>query len=102
MLHYQPDTIRKPTGIMRNLSWQQKNITFFYLHSNSFAVFLYLNFNISLQLVKKLLSFIIVVIFSRVRSSHYHYNKIGVFINYLVIYRWFKQVTVFVDPFPEI
>jgi hypothetical protein len=50
--------------------------------------FLFLLFN-PFNLVKKFFTFVIMVIFSGIWSTHNHYNKFSVFINHFISNRWF-------------
>src|SRR5688572_6063670 len=88
---------------MRNPARQQENFTFFNIDGPRLVVFNDLDLNIAFQLVEKLFAFVVMVIFARIWPANYHYYKIFiVFVNLLVAYWRFKQMTVFIDPFFKI
>ena len=67
-----------------------------------FAVFLDLDLDIALELVKKLFALVPVIILTRIRPADDHHDKILVVINTLIPNRRLEQVAMLVDPLFEI
>lgn len=96
------DGVCSADRIVRNTRRKEEHLAFPDRHLDRFAVLLYLHFDVAFELVKKLLAFVPVIVFPRIRSADDHHDKIVVVINTLIPDRRLEQMAMVVDPFFEI
>ena len=101
-LDHKPDGIGRTLRRMGRLGRQQEDLALLNVNVLRHAIIDDLHGGITFQLVEELLALIIVVVLSRVRSTHDHDNELGVFVNLGIANRRFQQVAVFVDPALEV
>ncbi|MNL28837.1 hypothetical protein D3C87_1505000 [compost metagenome] len=82
---------------------QQEHIPFFDLNRYNLSVFDDAHDYIAFELIEQLFCFVVVKVFTAVGAAYDHYDKIiYLLVHLLITYRWFQQVTVFIDPFVQV
>src|SRR4051812_20503152 len=92
--YYQSYGVCLPLWGVGSPARQEKHLPLFNrnVHNLAFIVLLYSHHNISLQLVEKLLTLIVVKVLTAVWPPHNHYNEVtGILINFCITNRGFQQ-----------
>lgn len=98
----QPDRVCSADRVVRDPWREEEHFAFADRHFDRFTILLDLDLDVALELVKKLLALVPVIIFPRIWSPNDHHNEIVVVINALISYGRLKQVPMFFDPMSKI
>ncbi len=87
---------------MRDFRRQQQDFTLANRNVYALAILNRLQQHIALELIEKLRSFVVVIVLARVRPADDHDDEVVLIEYLLVAHRWLQQVTMIVNPLPEI
>ena len=75
--YHQTHGIWASPGLVGHIGWQKKHFSLLNWNRNGLAFFLHPHFDIAFELVKELLGFVVVVIFTRVRTTYDHHDVVA-------------------------
>jgi hypothetical protein len=84
--------------IMGNARWQQEHLALADRDLDGFAIFLDLDLDVPLELVKKLFALIPMIVLARIRAADHHHDEIVIVKDALIPNRRPQEMPVFIDP----